>query len=319
MKKFLNSFLFLSVLVLAVSCVDDDDNMNVINGPTALDFLEESPDHTSMVAALERTQLDFTLDQEGSLTIFAPNNQAFSTFLAANSYSSIEAVPEDLLRTILLYHVQSDIKTTGQFNSQYFKTLAQVGNAQIDVFVEVENNTLRINDESTVTDPDNRVSNGIVHIVDDVLDLPSIYTLISSNPNFSNLTTALDQEGLSIVLDNNDDASAPFTLFAPSDPAFAAFIASDPNDQFETIQDVLDQNNFDDKLLYHVLGSQALRQDAFENGATIDPLGTGTFTVNTTSGISIIDGSGNTINLVATNITAFNGVIHTLDFVLQQQ
>ncbi|SCY17434.1 Uncaracterized surface protein containing fasciclin (FAS1) repeats [Nonlabens sp. Hel1_33_55] len=319
MKRFLNKVLFLVLLVVSISCVDDDDNMNVINGPTALDFIMESPDHTLMVQALERSQLDFTLDQDGSLTVFAPNNQAFSTFLSANNFGSIDAIPEDLLRTLLLYHVQTEIKTVGQFNSQYFKTLAQIDNAQMDVFVELENSNLRINDEATVIDPDNTVSNGIVHIIDNVLDLPSVFTLISANPNFSNLTTALTQEGLSITLDDNTDASAPFTLFAPSNPAFASFIAADPNDEFENVQDVLDQNNLDDQLLYHVLGNQALRQDAFVDGSTINPLGNGTFTVGTMSGISILDGSGMTVNLVATNITAFNGVIHTLDFILQQQ
>jgi len=303
---------------LAVSCVDDDDNMNVINGPTVLDFLNESPDHTIMVAGMERTQLDFTLDQAGSYTVFAPTDQAFSTFLAENNFGSINAVPVDDLRTILSYHLQINVKTAAQFNTQYFKSLAQIDGSQMDVFVLNTNNVLRVNNEALVTDADNLVSNGIVHIVDNVLDLPSVITLIKADPSFSNLTTALDQEGLSLTLDDNNDASAPFTIFGPSNAAFTALIASDPNDNLNNIQDVLNQSNLDDKLLYHVLGSQALRQDGFVDGSTLDPLGNGTLDVSTTSGISLIDGSGTTVNLISSNITAFNGVIHSLDFVLRQ-
>ena len=80
----------------------------------------------------------------------------------------------------------------------------------------------------------------------------------------------------------------------------------------------MNQNNLDDKLLYHILGTTRLRLEDFEDGATVNPLGTGTFVINTSAGFTILDGSGTTTNLVATNITAFNGVIHQLDFVLRQ-
>lgn len=316
-----NVFKFISVLfifTIVISCEDDDDNMNVIDGPTALDFLMESPNHSIMVDALVSTQLDFTLDSARNLTIFAPTDQAFRSFLAANNFGNVNAVPDDLLRTLLLYHFQSDIRTIERFNSQYFKTQAQIDDTQMDVYIQNSNSVLTLNNEARVTIPDNTVSNGIVHVVDNVLDLPSVFTLIAANPNFSNLTTALNQEGLDITLDDLEDAAAPFTVFAPSDAAFTALIASDPNDNLNDFQDVLNQNNFDDKLLYHVLANQTLRQDAFVDGDIIDPLGTGTFTLSTNSGISIIDGSGTTTNLVATNLTSFNGVVHTLDFVLRQ-
>lgn len=319
MKKVWNGLWIIGLLLIAISCVDDDDNSNIINGPTALDFLMESPVHQTMVQALIRTQLDFNLDQNGSTTIFAPTDQAFSVFLAANGFGSINAIPEDLLRTILLYHFQTDTRTTARFNSQYFKTLAQVDNNQMDVFVANTNNILTVNDEATVIDADNLVSNGIIHVVDDVLDLPSIITLLAANPSFSNFTTALNQEGLSISLSDNEDAFAPFTLFAPSNAAFTALIAEEPADDLNTIEDVLNQDNFDDQLRYHILGNTDIRQDDFMNGAVLNPLGSGTFTVSTISGISILDGSNTTVNLVTTNITAFNGVIHSLDFVLRQQ
>jgi len=319
MKKFLHRFLIITlVLVSFSSCVDDDDNGNVINGPTALDYLIDSPNHSIFLDALARTQLDQILDNSGSITIFAPTDQAFSVFLAANDYGNVGAIPEDLLRTLLLYHIQSESRTVDQYNSQYYKTQASVDASQMDAFVSLTNDVLRINNEASVTIPDNRVSNGIVHVVDTVLDLPNVITLLAANPTFSNLVTAFNQEGLSLILDDNTAASAPFTLFAPSNAAFTALIASNPNDNLNNFQDVLNQNNFNNKLRYHLLGNQRLRLDDFVDGETINPLGTGTFVINTTAGATILDGSGTRTNLIATNLTAFNGVIHQLDFVLRQ-
>ncbi|BAO54051.1 fasciclin domain-containing protein [Nonlabens marinus] len=311
-------FLLIGFISVFTGCVDEDDNSNVINGPTALDFLVDSPNHSILIEALTRTQLEQNIDNSGSFTLFAPTDAAFNVFLQANGFGSVNAIPEDELRTLLLYHLQSEVRLVDQFNSQYYKTQASIDTSQMDAFVSLTSNALQINNRATVTLPDNRVSNGVVHVVDQVLELPSVVTLLAANPNFSNLVTALNQEGLSIVLADNADASAPFTVFAPSNAGFTALIVFDPNDNLNNFQDVLNQNNLDDKLLYHILGSQRLRLEDFESGVTINPLGTGNFAIDTTAGFTILDGSGTTTNLVATNITAFNGVIHQLDFVLRQ-
>ncbi|WP_194852010.1 fasciclin domain-containing protein [Nonlabens antarcticus] len=319
MKIFLYRFLLIFVCASTVlGCVDDDDNMNVINGPTALDFLEDRTNHVIFIEALSITKLDQTLDNSGNLTTFAPTDQAFNTFLAANNYGSVSAIPEELLRTIVLYHIQSDVRTADQYNSQYYKTQASINSSQMDVFVSNMDGVFKLNNEAIVTLADNKVSNGVVHVVNNVLDLPSVITLIAANPNYSNLLTALNQEGLTITLENNTDASAPFTVFAPSNAAFTALIASDPDDNLDNLQDILNQSNFDDKLLYHVIGEQRLRLEDFVDGAIINPLGTGTFVLNTSAGFTILDGTGTRSNITATNITAFNGVIHSLDFVLRQ-
>lgn len=319
MKSLLTQFfLIFSLLVLVTACADEDDNGNVINGPTALDFLIDSPNHNIFLDALISTQLDESIENSRSITLFAPTDQAFSVFLAANNYASIHSIPEELLRTLLLYHIQSETRMLDQFNSQYYKTQANVDGNQMDAFISFSNNILRINDAASVTTGDTRVSNGVVHVVDQVLELPSVITLIFADPNFSNLETALNREGLSISLDDNASASAPFTIFAPTNAAFTALIASDPNDNLNSFQDVLNQNNFDDKLLYHILGNQRLALDDFVDGQILNPLGTGTFRINTNAGITIHDGNGTITNLTATNITAFNGIIHQLDFVLRQ-
>ncbi|AZQ44778.1 fasciclin domain-containing protein [Nonlabens ponticola] len=302
---------------LIISCTDEDDNNNVINGPSALDFVSESPDHTILLQALERTRLDESLETSNNLTIFAPNDNAFRQFLAANNFGSVNSIPEDLLTLVLQYHIQNEVKTTDQLGSQYFKTLATVDNDQLDVFVSKdEEDNLRLNNEADVILADEIVSNGVIHVIDDVLDIPSVVTLIAANPDFDLLEESLRQEGLAVTLDDLEDASAPFTVFAPSDAGFQAFIDEDEEDGFEDSDDVLELDNLDDILLYHVLGDNALRLEDFEDGSTIGPLGDGTFLLATSSGFTIADENDRITTIVTTNITAFNGVIHSLDNIL---
>ncbi len=317
----MNFFRFLSlsalIALLLISCVDDDDNGNRLNGPTGLDFLLESPDHTLLVEALEITQLDFTLTIDNNLTVFAPTDDAFTRYLAANNLSSITAIPVDELRLILQYHFQAGLRTANQLNSQYYKTQAQINSFQMDAFLSNVNGVITINNTATVTNSDNRLSNAVIHVVDEVISLPSVNDLIEANPSFSSLNSALKQEGLDLVLNDASSPSAPFTLFAPDNNAFISFTSLDPNDSINDVQDILDLNNLDDILLYHVLGNESLRQVNFIDASTINPLGPGTFILNTSSGVTITDGSDTTVRLIATDVTAINGTIHTIELLLQ--
>ena len=78
-------------------------------------------------------------------------------------------------------------------------------------------------------------------------------------------------------------------------------------------------NNLDELdgiLLYHVLGNDDLRLEEFEDGQTVDPLGAGTFLLNTNAGFTITDGAERLTNIVTTNVTAANGIIHAVDNIL---
>ncbi|MDP5100439.1 MAG: fasciclin domain-containing protein, partial [Nonlabens sp.] len=74
--------------------------------------------------------------------------------------------------------------------------------------------------------------------------------------------------------------------------------------------------NLSDILLYHVVSGTSLRVEDFTDGFVIDPITTGTFTINTTGGIVITDAGGRLINLLERDITAMNGVLHSVDNVL---
>jgi uncharacterized surface protein with fasciclin (FAS1) repeats len=268
-------------------------------------------------AALVRTGLNDTFQNPGDYTFFAPNNAAFNQYFTANGYASIEAVPIAELRTLLLYHVLNTTVTTALLSNGYVKTLGKDDEIEsLDLFIEATTPVL-LNGTTSVIDADNDADNGVVHIIDQVLELPTIVTLIAANPEFSNLETALLQQGLDINLSNTDGSMQdPFTVFAPTNAGFQALIALNPMDGLTNLQDILDLTNLTDILLYHVVGNERIRFGEINNGYVVTPLFGGDYMINTTTGAQFIDGSTTTVSITApTDVTAVNGVIHTIDIV----
>ena len=107
MKNFIISFLFIfSLAITGTSCNNDDDNvMPVIVQTKNIVELAQANGFTSLAAALTRADLISALEADGSFTVFAPTNAAFDALLSAIGQTSIDDVPVDVLKNILLYHV----------------------------------------------------------------------------------------------------------------------------------------------------------------------------------------------------------------------
>lgn len=319
MKKVITNFKVLALAFLAigaVSCEDDDDNGNVVdNNNTAFDLTVGNADFTILNAALLRTGLDATLDTSGAtLTVFAPTNDAFEDFLDDNGFSSIDDVPVLVLRNTLRNHVLGSVARSTDLTSGYVKTSATNSTGDfLDLYVDTDSGVV-LNGDAEVVTADINVDNGVVHVVDEVIALPTVVTLAAANPIFSNLVAAVDQEGLVPTLSLT---STDYTVFAPTNDAFQALIDADPADGISSIQDILDLSTLTDILTYHVVGGAAVRAEAITDGLVVDPIGPGTFTINTTNGVVITDASGTQINVIVTNVTAVNGVVHAIDFVLR--
>jgi len=321
--------LFAGLAFAAVSC-DDDDNDNAIdNSNTIADIVKSNSNFSILNAALEQTGLDATLDASGTFTVFAPTDAAFQALLDADPNDGL-STPADLLalpslQNILLNHVLNSEVPSSALSDGYVKTLAtddgtNSGNA-LDLYVDLTSGVV-LNGGSNVTTPDVTADNGIVHIIDGVLTLPTVATLAAANPAFSNLVVALTQENLVGAV---ADANATLTVFAPLNTSFDALVSEDPLGAGWTgVADVLalgdaeasTGSTLDNVLTYHVVSGAAVRAGDITDGLVVDPLGPGTFTVNTSSGVVITDANGRTIDVVVTNVTAINGVVHAIGNVL---
>ncbi|MEZ5080018.1 MAG: fasciclin domain-containing protein [Thermoleophilia bacterium] len=127
--------------------------------------------------------------------------------------------------------------------------------------------------------------------------------------NFTTLATALTEAGLVDTLKGD----GPFTVFAPTDDAFAAL----PEGTLDTLLED-PQGQLTDILTYHVVPGAVMAADVVElDGQTVETVQGATLTVNVDGDmVSLTDQTGNTVNVTQTDIEATNGVIHVIDGVL---
>ena len=317
MKRFIN---YTKIAILAItftgiiSCADDDDNGNIIDNTPSnsiLDIAIANPDFSSLLVALQQTGLDATLAGSGTFTVFAPTNDAFDTFLGG---TLLEDIDDDVLTQLLLNHVINAQVPSADLVTGYQKNLATEAstNANIDMYIDTSSGIL-INNQSTVTSTDIEADNGVIHIVDTVIELPTLVTLTTINPALSSLVTALTDEGNTTFTDLLSDTTLDFTVFAPSNDAFTIFLNGSTIDDIDN--DVLGQ-----LLSNHVvpntvgistaLGNTYISTAAIFNGEADAPI---SMYINTDSGLAI---NGNA-NAIQTDIVAVNGVIHIVDAVIE--
>lgn len=300
-----------------ISCSDDDEGTEPeVNTPqTIADFVAQNENYSTLAAALEMTELTATLDGSAAYTVFAPDNAAFSAFLEANGFTSLEDVPESLLTEVLLNHVQSGVIMSDDLNTGYIQSMAtgMASEEPLSMYIEVGSG-VTINGVSNVTMPDVAVENGVIHAVDAVIGLPNIVTFALADPTFDVLTAALTREAeypfVEVLMQTEDPA--PFTVFAPTNDAFVALLEEL---DLESLEDI-PANDLATVLSYHVVPTANVRSSELTDGMTVSTLAEQSFTVDLGTGPMLMDVAGRTANIIVVDVQANNGVIHVLDKVL---
>ena len=227
--------------------------MNIVDTAVA------AGDFGTLVTALQAAGLDATLaDETQSFTVFAPTDAAFAMIDPATL--NLLIADTDALSSVLLQHVVS-----GEVNSVTAYTLngssaTTASGAAIPVAINTELDTLTFGG-ATVQTTDIYTTNGIIHVIDTVViadvELPtppaSIVDVAVNNGSFTTLVAALQATGLDTVL---DDPESTFTVFAPTDAAFA-LLGQDTIDAL-----LADPDTLKDILLYHVVSGSEVLQDA---------------------------------------------------------
>ena len=187
----------------------------LIGQNTVVDIIVNSEDHTTLEAAVTAAGLVETLNGDGPFTVFAPTDSAF----AALPDGTVETLLEDPmgdLADILLYHVLSgDVRSTDLSDGMTATTV--LGK---DITVTINEMGVFIND-AQVTVADVEADNGVVHVIDAVLLPPSntVVDIIVNSDDHNTLEAAVGAAGL---LGETLSGEGPFTVFAPTDSAFAA-------------------------------------------------------------------------------------------------
>lgn len=224
-----NLFKIFSLVLLfgfiSTACEDSTTEMETYS--SIYELTASDPDLSNLKAAIDKAGLASTLNQSGNFTVFAPSNAAFSQFLSANGFASLNDVPTAALKEILLNHVLGTKMMASQVATGYVSTMAK-GSASstrnLSMFVNTASG-VKLNGVSTVTQTDLMATNGVIHKVDKVIGLPTVVTHFLANPNFSTLVSALTRNDMpDFVGILGGSTGSPFTVFAPNNAAFGSLL-----------------------------------------------------------------------------------------------
>ncbi len=264
---------------------------------TVWDIIRYSPSHKTLEAAINAAGLSRTLSGAGRFTVFAPTDAAF----AALPEGTLEALLSDaggMLKTLLLSHVIKSEILAGQLrNNMIFLTL---GGKVVKIAVKSDGVYVE-NAKVTVTDL--KTNNGVVHVVDAVILPPTtVMDVIAGSANHETLEAAIKAAGLNVPL----RTKGPFTVFAPTDAAFAALPAG-------TVETLLadPMGLLADILRYHVVSGRVYSGSLY-NGMTAFTLMGGELKVTINAeGIYI-----NNAKVTVADIETGNGIVHVIDAVM---
>ncbi|MGB5393588.1 MAG: fasciclin domain-containing protein, partial [Lutimonas sp.] len=201
------SVLMIGLLTFASSCDDDDDKPS----KNIVEVAQGNAELSTLVSAIQAAGLTSYLSGTGPFTVFAPTNAAFAKLDPA-TLNNIIGNPT-LLTALLQYHVVNGKVYSKDLSDGEVNT-ALSGQT---VLVDVNGNTVTLNGSSMVTDADIKASNGVIHIIDEVL-IPddfaaqTIVQIAASNPNFSTLVQILSLPEMSDLLAAANDPTADLTV-----------------------------------------------------------------------------------------------------------
>jgi transforming growth factor-beta-induced protein len=237
---------------------------------------------TKLAAALTSAGLVSDLQGDGPFTVFAPTDAAFTALGTAPT--------GDALKSVLLYHVLKGIAGPLDLKNGGVTTMLSGSPVLFDLSQGAKIGSAKISMTNVVA------KNGVIHVIDSVIvpptdDIPA--TAIAAG-NFKTLVKALTDAGLVADL----QGAGPFTVFAPTDAAFAALSSVPTGDALKNV------------LLYHVVKGAVGSGDLV--AGKVETLLTGkSLTVDLTGGAKIDDAK-----VTMANIMTKNGVIHVIDKVL---
>jgi len=253
----------------------------------------------TLAAALQAADLVDALKGPGPFTVFAPTDEAFAKLPKETLESLLKPENRDRLVAILSYHVVDGrvpaervvgMKFADTLNGQRFE-------------ISTKDGAVRVND-ATVIKTDVTASNGVIHVIDRVI-IPTDKNIVevAQESGFSTLAAAVEAAGLVDAL----SGKGPFTVFAPTDSAFAKLPAG-------TVESLLKPENraqLVEILSYHVVAGRVFSDQAVKLTSVNSLLGRD-LALKVDAGTLRVNGA----RVTATDVQASNGVIHVVDTVI---
>lgn len=219
-------------MIVSAACTDSDDvgdNYRTFTGETIKDFLEANPEYSEFEQALEKVNALSLMASYGKYTCFIPDNQAVNNYLTKKGFSSFEAFLDSTkaVEQMVYYHIidgeSNGVGTyyTTSFGTSNIETKNMAGRF-LYTNLDSDGATWLINNTAKVMSPNNAMVNGVVHLVDQVVegndDILSDY--LQNDTRFSIYAEALKATGLADSLSKiEDDTYVAPTGVSPAPPS----------------------------------------------------------------------------------------------------
>lgn len=269
---------------------------SLTNGQNVVEKLEDLG-LTTLVQYIEIAGLTEGLSLVGPWTVMAPSNEAFAS-LPSVLRLYLEQNPEAMTQMLAGHVVFDSIRSADLQNDQVALTIAEVL-----IRFNLYQNNVTVNGV-LVTDADQEATNGIIHVVDEVLypfASDSIFGTVAQDPNYAIFPSLLRLSGLEVLLSD----FGPYTVFAPDDVAFLSLP--------EVIIDELLSNPFFlfDTLSYHIV-SGTYYSRGLQSGDQLTTLQGSTITVSERQGRIYVEDA----EVLFPDYPCTNGVVHAVETVL---
>ena len=265
---------------------------------TVLELLSAAPSNSHFNDIVSNDDLNALLDSETDLTVLVPNNDAIDAYAAAMGMTTADFIASESAVDMALYHIVPN--ATIMFSALSGESVVTTALGMPISFQEDE-----VVNATDVAAADLEASNGVVHLLDEVVALSDgIYQWLDASTQHNYLTTAMNF----LDLDGAFSAIGARTIFAPTDGAILAY--ADANDL--SIFDIVYNPEFLDALLVHSVGSAALTSG--------DLLAAGNVTADSGDELFITSSEGavyvNAAEVTNADIFTQNGVVHVVNEII---
>ncbi len=307
-KLFAPLALVLAFVVLFSSCKSDDP---VVVAPKDITVVAtENGSFKTLVAALTKAELVTTLKGTGPFTVFAPNDAAFTKA----GITSLDPLTKAALTPILTTHVLSGAAVkAADVKSGAVNTV----NTANQIYLSKNADGVFINGKIRVIATDVVASNGVIHVIDDVIEIPksNLVTIASGNTDFSELVSLVGAADASVGAALTNASAKGLTVFAPTNAAFQELYKGVGTSKAALIAN---KTLLTKVLLYHVVPDRVFSTDLPNVGTTevMSANGVDKLSFDLVGGAKVKGKTSGNSTITTANILATNGVIHIINKVL---
>ncbi|MBL6873547.1 MAG: fasciclin domain-containing protein [Flavobacteriales bacterium] len=258
------------------------------------------------------------LTQGGPWTIFVPNDDAVNEILEYMNLNQFDALNIPDFTEILQYHI-----APGRLLAEDLFNGLQIPSAQGQMLNITENNGSFFVNNAEIVTTDLEAYNGVVHVIDYCLapsGLPeaTVMEIIAKSEVHQTFEEAIilvsydDNLSTQASIDNSIEGPGPFTVYAPTDDAFAFFA----QELDMTVDELLESQYIYDLVFSHIFENEIPSSEMYSGNTAFNVDGISVEFDYTDSTFFVI-GDENTAEVTITDLMAYNGIVHVIDAVIR--